>query len=207
MTEARSGRERTFVGVLASLAWAALAVQLWQTLETVGAQGEGMGLALWVLAGYFTILSNLFVALIATAAAIRPGSWLASPMPRGCATAAIVVVGLGYHLLLRQIWDPQGWQWVADNLLHYAVPIAALAHWLWFPPQVRLPKRAPLLWALYPLAYLAYALVRGEWNGAYPYPFIDVPALGYPRVLANAAGLMLVFLAVGALLRLAARRR
>ncbi len=43
--------------------------------------------------------------------------------------------------------------------------------------------------------------------GAYPYPFIDVPALGYPRVFANAAGSLLVFVAAGALLRLAARRR
>ncbi len=182
-------------------------MQLWQTLEKVGAQGGGIGLALCVLAGYFTILSNLFVALIATAAAIRPASRLASPMLRGCATTAIVLVGLGYHLLLRDIWDPQGWQWVADNLLHYAVPIVALAHWLWCPPQRPLAKRAPLLWALYPAAYLAYAWIRGEWTGVYPYPFIDAPALGYPRVFANAVGLMLVFLATGALLRLAARRR
>lgn len=50
----------------------------------------------------------------------------------------------------------------------------------------------------YPISYLAYALVRGEWMGAYPYPFIDVPALRYPRVFANAAGLLLVFVAAGA---------
>ena len=198
---------RFSAATLSLLAWVALSLQLGLSLQLVRTQGGGIVDALVVVLGYFTILSNLFVALTAGAVALSPGSRMASPMLRGCATTAIVVVGLGYHLLLRQIWDPQGWQWVADNLLHYAVPIAALAHWLWFPPHVRLPKRAPLLWALYPVAYLAYALVRGEWIAAYPYPFIDVPALGYPRVLANAAGLMLVFLAVGALLRLAARRR
>lgn len=198
---------RVGAAALSLLAWVALLLQLGLSLRLVHAQGGTAIDALVIFLGYFTILSNLFVALTAGAVALAPDSRLASPMLRGCATTAIVVVGLGYHLLLRQIWDPHGWQWVADNLLHYAVPIVALAHWLWFPPQVRLPKRAPLLWALYPVAYLAYALVRGEWIDAYPYPFIDVPSLGYPRVFANAAGLMLVFLAAGALLRLAARRR
>lgn len=200
-------RMRFSAALLSVLAWIAVSLQLGLSLQLVRTQGGGIAEALVIVLGYFTILSNLFVALSAGAVALAPGSQLASSMLRGCATTAIVVVGLGYHLLLREIWDPQGWQWVADNLLHYAVPVAALAHWLWFQPGTRLPKRAPLLWALYPLAYLAYALVRGEWIGAYPYPFIDVPALGYARVFANAAGLLLVFVAVGALLRLAARRR
>jgi hypothetical protein len=207
MEEKARVRGRAFAALLSLLAWVAVSLQLGLSLQLVRMQGGGIADALVVVLGYFTILSNLFVALIAGAAALSPGSRAASPMLRGCATAAIVVVGLGYHLLLRQIWDPQGWQWVADNLLHYAVPILALAHWWLFPPQKRLPKRAPLLWALYPAAYLAYALIRGEWIGAYPYPFIDVPALGHARVFANAAGLLLVFLAVGAVLRLAARRR
>lgn len=198
---------RFSAALLSMLAWAAVSLQFGLSLQLVRPQGGGIADALTIVFGYFTILSNLFVALTAGAAALAPGSRPASPMLRGCATTAIVVVGLGYHLLLRRIWDPQGWQWVADNLLHYAVPIAALAHWLWFPPQARLPRHAPLLWALYPVAYLAYALARGEWIDAYPYPFIDVPVLGYPRVFANAAGLLLVFLAAGALLRLAARRR
>ncbi len=198
---------RISAALLSVLAWAAVSLQLGLSLQLVRAQGGGIADAVVIVLGYFTILSNLFVALTAGAVALSPGSRLASPMFRGCATTAIVVVGLGYHLLLREIWDPQGWQWVADNLLHYAVPIAALAHWLWCPPHTRLPMHAPLLWALYPVAYLAYALIRGEWIGTYPYPFIDVPTLGYPRVFANAAGLLLVFLAAGALLRLAARRR
>jgi hypothetical protein len=200
-------RMRFSAALLSVLAWIAVSLQVGLSLQLVRTQGGGIAEALVIVLGYFTILSNLFVALTAGAVALAPGSQLASPMLRGCATTAIVVVGLGYHLLLREIWDPQGWQWVADNLLHYAVPVAALAHWLWFAPETRLPKRAPLLWTLYPVAYLAYALVRGEWIDAYPYPFIDVPALGYARVFANAAGLLLVFVAVGALLRLAARRR
>jgi hypothetical protein len=44
----------------------------------------------------------------------------------GCATAAILVVGIGYHALLREIWDPRGAQRVADVVLHYVVPAGAL---------------------------------------------------------------------------------
>jgi uncharacterized membrane protein len=37
-------------------------------------------------------------------------------------------------------------------------------------------------------------------NGWYPYPFVDVHALGYLRVLGNAIGVLLVFIAMGLLL-------
>lgn len=199
-------RSRYGAAAVSVLAWAALILQGWLLVRTTLAAGGNVGGALVVLFGYFTILSNLFVALTAGAAAFRPGSWLASPSLRGCATTAIVLVGLGYHLLLREIWDPQGWQWLADNLLHYAVPAAALAYWLSFPPsRAALPAPAPLLWAAYPVAYLIYALIRGELLGSYPYPFIDVSEMGYARVLGNAAGLLLGFVAMGALLRLRTR--
>ena len=114
---------------------------------------------------------------------------------------AIVLVGIGYHLLLRHVWNPQGAQWLADVLLHYAVPAAALAWWLAFPPRAGIAPRAPLRWLAWPIGYAGYALARGALTGFYPYPFIDVPALGLPRVLANMAGLCAVFLATAWLLR------
>lgn len=204
----RTGRgSRLAAAVLALLAGAALLLQAWLTLVLVRGQGGGALQALGVLAGYFTILSNAFVLLTAAAQAAAPGAWLARSSVRGCATTAIVLVGLGYHLLLRALWDPQGWQRVADDLLHYAVPIAALLHWLLFPSREPLPATAPLRWLVYPLAYFVWVLARGAWLGTYPYPFVDVPALGYARVALNAAGLSLVFLAAGALLRRVAARR
>ena len=199
-------RSRYGAAAVSALAWGAVILQGLLLVRTTLAAGGSVGGALVVLFGYFTILTNLFVALTAGAAALRPGSWLASASLRGCATTAIVLVGLGYHVLLRELWDPQGWQRLADNLLHYAVPVAALAYWLSFPPRrAALPARAPLLWAVYPVAYLVYALIRGELLGSYPYPFVDVSELGYARVLANATGLLLAFVAMGALVRLRTR--
>lgn len=44
---------------------------------------------------------------------------------------------------------------------------------------------------------LSLPLLRGLWLQTYPYPFIDVATLGYPRTLLNALGLLAVFLLVG----------
>jgi hypothetical protein len=43
-------------------------------------------------------------------------------------------------------------------------------------------------------------MARGALDGWYPYPFLDVTTLGYPRVLLDACGMLLAFLAIGAVL-------
>ena len=192
--------------LLAALTWTALLLQLVLSLRLSLAAGEGPGHGLVMYLGYFTVLSNLLLALVATRGARSAHGGLDDAW-RGCATTAIVVVGIGYHLLLRHAWNPQGAQWLADVLLHYVVPAAALAWWLFLPPKAGVPGRAPLQWLAWPLAYLVYALVRGALLSHYPYFFIDPATLGLPRVLANAAGLMLAFLATGYVLRAAANVR
>jgi hypothetical protein len=207
---------RTPARLLAALAWSALLLQLALTLRLSAANGTSALDGLVQYFGYFTILSNLFVAVVASAgargAAEDAPRGLYGPAATGCATTAIVVVGLGYHVLLRELWDPQGLQWLADVLLHYAVPVAALAHWWAYPYRQQIDWRAPLAWCAYPVVYFAYALLRGAWLGRYPYPFIDVSALGAVRVAGNAAGLLVVFLSAGYVLvalsrSLHARRR
>ena len=84
---------------------------------------------------------------------------------------------------------------------------AALLWWLALPPQHRIAGNAPLRWLAWPALYAVYALVRGKIDGFYPYPFIDVTALGLPRVLLNAAGLLLVFALATWLLRALAHWR
>jgi len=202
-------KRRAAAAIVASAGWFALGLQFWLLLGTTRASGGTTVDALWQYLSFFTVLTNLFIAAVATATAFRPVAerGLAGGMARGCATTAIVVVGIGYHLLLRNVWDPQGWQLVADVSLHYVVPILGLVWWLWLPPHGTPGTRALLVWAIYPLAYLVYALLRGAATGRYAYPFIDVAALGYPRVMINAVGLAAAFFAMGALLRLAARRR
>ncbi|MGZ5849430.1 MAG: Pr6Pr family membrane protein [Methyloceanibacter sp.] len=55
-------------------------------------------------------------------------------------------------------------------------------------------------WMLFPFAYAAYSLMHGAVMGFYPYPFLDVAALGYEQVLLNMGLLIVVFAGLGLLL-------
>lgn len=191
---------------LAALAWTALLLQLALTLRSSLANGNGAAHGLWAYLAYFTVLTNLLVATLAGRAA-RDAEGGLDLRWRGCAVTAIAVVGMGYHALLRNLVQLEGLDQLADVLLHYAVPLAAVAWWIAFPPRGRIAASAPLAWLAWPALYSVYALVRGAMSGFYPYPFIDVPALGMARVLLNIAGLALVFLLVAYTLRAIAHWR
>ncbi len=152
---------------------------------------------------FFTILSNLIVTLTLTFALLTPNSGWGSFFSRASVQAAaavyIVVVGACYSLLLRHLWNPQGAQKLADVLLHDGMPVIYALYWVVFAPKQGLRWKDAAVWLSYPGIYLVYILSRGALTGLYPYPFIDVSELGYPRMLVNAAGLLVVFLALGLL--------
>lgn len=120
---------------------------------------------------------------------------------------AIAVTGVVFHLSLADLQELTGWNAFADSLLHTLSPILAGAGWLAFGPRGHLTRRVVLLSVIAPIAWLAYALVRGPLvqdrfgSDYYPYPFLDVQELGYPVVLVNAAVVAVLFLvlAFGAL--------
>jgi hypothetical protein len=187
--------------LLALLAWGAVLLQLWLSLRLAHDKGASALQGLLSFLSYFTVLTNIFIALAATTGARRR----IRDRPRGlygigivgCATTSIAVVGMGYHLLLREVWDPQGLALVSDILLHYAVPVGAVMHWLAYPHFERLAWPAPQAWCAYPAAYFIYVLARGALVGNYPYHFIDVGLIGYGQASLNALGLLLVFIVVG----------
>ncbi|MDI4664880.1 Pr6Pr family membrane protein [Xanthobacter autotrophicus] len=186
----------------------------------MAAVGQGFAPALWRFLGYFTVLTNLLVAVVATAFALRPLSRLAAPRVRLVAVMSIVLVGVIYALLLRNVWKPEGWQLVADRLLHQAVPVLFLATWALAargggdangPGPVRLGVK-DAAWAMAPpVLYLAYALARGEADGWYAYWFLDPAKLGDGRMALNTVMLAAVFLATALIFlgfdRLLARRK
>jgi hypothetical protein len=197
---------RVYAAVGALLGWFALALQLY--LMLVQAPAAMLG-AVITYFSFFTILTNFLVALVFTAAAVRPsaawGQWVLRPSVQASTAVYIVIVGIVYQLLLRQLWNPQGAQWVADVLLHSVIPVGYVLYWWLFAPRDELNWKNALGWLVYPGAYLVYTLTRGAVSGLYPYPFVDVNALGYGGVLTRAAGLMLVFLGMGLLIVAIAR--
>ena len=108
----------------------------------------------------------------------RASGWFASPSVAGGVACAIAFVCLGYEILLRHIWDPQGWQRVADTTLHDVTPLLAVAFWFAFVPK-RTPRWGDAAWWLaYPAVYASYAMTRGALTAEYPYHFLDPATAG-----------------------------
>lgn len=190
---------RLYRAAFAVLGWFALGLQYGLMLK--GNPQMGAGELTLNFFSYFTILSNLMVALALTAPAVapnsRPGRWAQSEGVRAAVAMYIVVVGVTYHFLLAGIWDPQGWSLLANNLLHYVMPIAFVVDWLAFTPKGRLRWADPAKWLAVVLAYGGWTLLHGKLSGWWPYWFVDVDQLGLGKAMIYFAGLLVFFLIVG----------
>jgi hypothetical protein len=81
-----------------------------------------------------------------------------------------------------------------------AVPLFYLVFWATSVPKHTLRWQHAPWWLTYPFAYLLWGPLRGSPTGIYPYPFLDLRALGPGRVLVNVLILMCVFLTLGLVL-------
>jgi len=149
---------------------------------------------------YFTVQSNILVAVAATMLAPDPDrdgrAWRAVSL---AGIVGITATGVIHYLLRRPLLDLTGWSAITDTMLHVAVPLLAVVGWLLFGPRPRIDRTTVGLTLLGPLAYMIYTVVAGEIGDWYPYPFTDVGALGYPRVLLNAVAVMAFLLGLAAL--------
>jgi hypothetical protein len=183
---------RVIAGVVAVVGWAALALQLVLIVRMFGPRP-----GLWRYFGFFTIWSNIAVVAIASAIALGREGRLTGARARLMGLTAIVTVGFVYSLLLRSMWNPQGWQKVADAGLHDVTPI--LFALLWAVSAHGALRWRDVAWALAgPALYLAYALGRGAVDGWYPYYFLDLNTQGAGALLLSIVGVIAVFGIVGA---------
>lgn len=187
--------------LIAVVAWTGVIVDFGQNFFSVYSDGKSIFEETIRLLGYFTILTNIAVALLFSTLLTFPSSKLgklfSKPAVFGSIVLAIVVVGIIYHLLLRQHWDPKGIVLFADIILHTVVPVSTLAYWLFYPPKDRILLWMPFAWCVYPISYLFYAMVRGAIINRYPYYFIDASEIGVTGVVQNSLMLTGVFLALG----------
>lgn len=201
---------RTLLGVVTLLAWLGVLLQLWLSAQLArGTGGSALSGVLQALC-YFTVLTNLLVAL-ASSAQLRLAPWLQQRRGLLAAVAVyILVVGVVYTLLLRATWAPSGLQKLADVLLHDVVPLGYVLWWVGYAPKVALRWKAALWWLSYPLGYFGLSLLGGALTGRYLYPFADLSRLAAATVLRNAllllACIYLLGLAAIALARRSVRR-
>jgi len=183
-------------------AWVAVALQVVLAARVVAEEGRPPLIGVINALSYFTVLTNLLVAIVATAAASRRGSgtFFGRPSTMSATTVYIFVVWLVYSLLLRALWEPTGLQRVADVALHGVIPLLYIPFWCFYVPKGTLKWDLPPRWLIYPAAYAVYSLLYGALTGRYLYPFADVGALGYPAVLVNTVVFLGGFLVLGSIL-------
>lgn len=186
-----------FLAIVSLAAWFALGLQFNILIIVSLAKGATLISAIGKFFSYFTILTNILVALTFTVLWFKPafawGKFFSRPTVLTAVTVYISFVGISYSLLLRHIWDPQGWHLLADELLHTIIPALVVLYWLLFVPKTGLQWKNTPYWLLYPLVYVPYVLVRGELTGSYPYHFVDISDLGYSQALLNGVTLIFAF--------------
>lgn len=143
---------------------------------------------------FFTIESNILGAIVLLTAGIAGlfGRRAFSDFTRGAATVYMATTGVVYALLLsgleNSLQTPIPW---VNIVLHYIMPVVICADWLIDRAKTITPRKAAW-WLVFPLAYVAYSLMRGHIKGWYPYPFLNPTKHGYVFVAE-----MSVIIAVG----------
>lgn len=193
-----SNRPNTLINsLIAIIAWVAVIWQFFISIPNYLAKGRTPGGAFIQLLSYFTIESNLLIAIGLTVIILLPKTKINrffSKISTASALAVyIFIVSLVYNLVLRPFWHPKTAYQPDDELLHLVVPIMYILYWLFFLPKQGLEWKQLPGWLLFPALYLVYILIRGALSGFYPYFFLDVKSYGYLQVLLNSAVLLVVF--------------
>lgn len=190
---------RRYAGALALLGWFAVTAQFYLSVTTQLERGNSFAFAVLMYTGYFTILSNLLCAMVATACALPSDKcsplvgffrdvWVIS-----AAACSIFMVGVVYMVLLRNQHDPEGLQALVNGLTHYLIPVGFVVFWFRVVPARSLDWADMPRLMIFPTVYLVYLALRGELTGLYPYYFFDVSRLGYVQATINAVGMAAVF--------------
>ena len=184
------------------LGWAALLLQY--VLVLIGTLGADPFTRSVNFFSYFTILTNILAALALTLPWLAPqsalGEFFSRPTVRTAIAAYIIIVMTIVYFVLRHLTELQGWDFVADLLLHYVMPVLFVIDWLFLVPKQTLKMMDSLHWLAFPTIYLVWTFIHGAFSGFYPYPFLNGAELGNARVLLNEAGLLIIFLVVGIVL-------
>lgn len=135
---------------------------------------------------YFTIQSNIaaLLASLAVACDRRPDNATGRAL-RLAALVGMTVTCIVYIVVLSGDSTSTGIDQVANLMLHYVGPPLFVLVWIVCGPWLALglrDLRGALLW---PALWVVYTLLHGAITDWYPYPFIDVTAHGYAKVIVN----------------------
>jgi hypothetical protein len=186
-----TNNQKTFIVVGTCLAWFSLIAQFYLIIQN---RQASIPETVFRYFGYFTILTNIMVALCFSALLFKRNSFFRKPTVQTAVTAYIFLVALVYNTVLRGVVKPEGFSKVVDELLHVVMPILFILYWFIYTDKKSLQWKHIFPWLIYPFVYIIYTLLRGSFVHFYPYPFLNVDQLGYPSVLINCIWVSFAFL-------------
>lgn len=175
---------------------------------------------------FFTILSNVLAVIILAIGAIwalrhrrdtaPEPTWFAIVL--ACVSTYMIVTGIVYNTLLRNVELPQGvtvpW---SNEVLHVVIPLFLLVDLLFAPRRRALGWSAVAIVAIFPIVWVVYTMIRANFIIApatgeawwYPYPFLNphlVPG-GYLGVSGYIVGIAIAIIGVACFVVWVGRRR
>lgn len=157
---------------------------------------------------YFTILSNIVVAIIFTMLWRNPER--RSTVFRTFFLDALLMIsitGLIYGIVLAGGAHPQGLEHVTNTIEHYIVPALVVIVFIIYGPRRMIRLGTVFSALILPICWAIFALIRGGVITAYPYGFLDVADLGLTQVLINIVGVAILGIIIGLIYLLIDRLR
>ncbi len=183
--------------LIAAVAWFAVIMQFIISVPEYLGKGRTLAGSIVQLLSYFTILTNILVAVSLTSVLLVPrtavGRFFSKISTATAIAVYITIVCLVYNLVLRQFWNAKGAFKTNDELLHVIVPFLYIFYWLFLLPKNGLAWKQLPGWLLFPMGYLVYIIIRGTLSGFYPYFFVDVKSFGFATVAINSVALLVIF--------------
>lgn len=158
---------------------------------SLGFAGQGLLGRVFDYFTYFTLWSNILVAIVMLMLFARPDRdsfWFR--VFRLDSVLMIVVTGIIYNAVLAATAKNQGLEVWTNFFLHVLTPALTFIVWLIAGPRGWISWRIIGASLILPIVWLVFALIRGAFIGAYPYGFLNVATFGYGAVLTNVAGIV-----------------
>ena len=145
---------------------------------------------------FFTIESNvLAIAWFSASCYIQDTkNIIYNPIIRGAILNYMIVTMIVFFALLTGQFS--NINFINSYGLHLIMPIAYILDWFIKKPKSKIETKSAFYWLIYPIIYLAYALIRGRITNWYPYLFLTPENGSYLNVAKYSVGLLIFFMLI-----------
>lgn len=149
---------------------------------------------------YFTELSNILAMLWYMNKAFfnERIKFLNTDSARGAIKLYIWVAGLVFFFVLNAVWQAHGRVKLEEYTLHGFSPIAFVVDYILFEKKGIYKFKDIIIWIIFPILYLFYAIAIGHLINSYPYPFLNMNVITVSGLIHNLTHMLIpAFIGIG----------